>query len=78
VAATKNTAPKARVSHSVDLSDILGQFSDSRAVIECAYTALDCNSGGDEAVCLRHGLDMLQRAYNSLDTAIRVIGDTDA
>jgi hypothetical protein len=78
MATRKNTAPKARVSRSVDLSEILGQFSDSRAILECAYTVLDCNAAGNEAVCLRHGLDMLSAAYNDLDKAIMVIGDGDA
>jgi len=75
MATRKNTAPNAHVSHSVDLGEILGQFSDCRAIIECAYTTMDCKAAGDEAVCLRLGLDMLQRAYNNLDTVIRVLGD---
>jgi hypothetical protein len=58
-----------------DLSAILGQFSDARAIIECVARLLEdwdyYRSGpADEAVCLRHGLDRLSTAYDELDRAI--------
>ncbi len=71
MAAAKNTAPRVRP----DLSEILGQFSDARAVIECVARLLDDWESGpaNEAVCLRHGLKLLDAAYNELDRAIPAV-----
>jgi len=68
MATRKNTAPQKRRTR-IDLSDLLGQFSDARAVLECAYVVLEDGNPGNESVCLKIGLEMLRTAYNDLDRA---------
>lgn len=53
-----------------DLDAILCGFNDARSVLECVYSALDSNESGDEILCMRFGLDLLQKAYTRLDVAI--------
>lgn len=69
MATRKNTAPKKRRTR-LDLSDLLGQFSDARAVLECAYVVMEDGAPGNESICLKIGLEMLRTAYNDLDLAI--------
>jgi hypothetical protein len=71
VATRKNTAPKARPA-SADVSVILDRFSDARCVLLCAVRSLEANhdEACDEAVCLRHGLDLLASIYDDLDLAV--------
>jgi hypothetical protein len=53
-----------------DLSAILGEFADARAVLETACTAMEANEHGPDVMTLRTGLVMLDLAYNALDLAI--------
>jgi hypothetical protein len=57
--------------------DILGRFCYARSFLECGMRLVDhwCESSdrpspGDEAVCLRHGLDLFIAAYRQLDEAV--------
>jgi hypothetical protein len=52
---------------------ILGCFAEARAVIETSCKALENDEErqtGDEVMCLRTGLAMLDAAYDALDLAI--------
>ena len=58
-----------------ELFTVLGKFSDARCILECAVRSLESWHGGengaeDEAVCLRHGLELLRAIYNDLDLCI--------
>lgn len=67
--ARKRTGPKARAV-SEDLSAILGKFLVARCVVECASLIIDeSDECADEAVCLRHGLDLMDSVYERLDLA---------
>lgn len=73
----KSIHRKEKSAPSPDLYGILGRFSDARSFLECGVRLLDCymeESGvpgpGDEVLCLRHGLHLLQAAYRDLDGAI--------
>jgi hypothetical protein len=70
MATPKSTAPKARVSRSDDLYEILAQFSAARSFLEVAYTVLDDTQASDATVCMEHGLSLLKAAYRELDRAI--------
>lgn len=78
MAVRKHTARKARVSHSPDLGEITDRLLQAQAILECAYVALDDNEPGKEAICFRHGLDLLQSAYVELDVAVTAMGGIDA
>jgi hypothetical protein len=78
MAAAKHTARKARVSRSPDFGEITDRLLEAQAIMECAYVALDDNEPGKEAVCFRHGLDLLQSAYVELDVAVTALGGGDA
>lgn len=69
MATRKNTAPRRRRTR-LDLIDLLGQFSDARALLECAYVVLEEGDPGNESVCLKVGLEMLRTACGDLDRAI--------
>lgn len=76
MAARKNTAPKARVSHSDELYEILARFSDARAFLEVAYVVLDDTQASDATTCMQHGLSLLKAAYRELDSTVtRMAGD---
>lgn len=74
MATPKNTAPKARISRSYDLSEILGRLSEARDILECAYAVLEDGDPGKEATCLELGLKMLGDVYSELDRAFTGIG----
>lgn len=72
MATRKNTAPHARPASS-DLSTILARFSDARCVLECGVRCLEereDRAASDEAVCLRHALDLIASVYDDLDRAV--------
>lgn len=67
--------------HRAELIEALGRFSDARCVLECAVRSLEAWHGpdsraDDEAVCLRHGLELLRLAYNDIDLSIGRLGRT--
>lgn len=66
---------KGRKATRPDLSEILARFSDARSFLECGVRLLedwegDGSGPGDEAVCLRYGLDLMVTAYKELDVAV--------
>ena len=65
----KDTAARKRRTR-LDLSDLLRQFSDARAVLECAHVVLEQRDPGSESICLKIGLGMLRTAYDDLDRAL--------
>jgi hypothetical protein len=67
----KSVPETIRHRQSPDLQDLLGHFSDARAVIEIACRSLE-NSRDciEEASALRTGLKMFDGAYDRLDIAI--------
>lgn len=57
----------------LDFGEILGQFAEARSFLTVATKQLeddDNDAVSDEAACLRHGLELLNAAYNNLDVAI--------
>jgi hypothetical protein len=58
----------------IALNEILGRFSEARAVIEAVCLVQENGSGcGDTTSALRTGLAMFQTAYNELDAAIAAV-----
>lgn len=54
----------------VDLDEILGEFSDALAFIECVITALQSSDdSGPELLVLEHGARELRRVYSLYDRA---------
>lgn len=78
MATPKDTSPKASVSLSHDLHEILGRIGEALAVMECPYVVLEDGDPGNEAACFRQGLDMLEAAYTALDKALTREGNGDA
>jgi hypothetical protein len=76
MAVRNRTARKGRAKNPrARLDDLLGRFSDARCVLECAVRSPEewhdpATAVGDEAVCLRHGLDLIGTVYDEPDLAI--------
>lgn len=77
MATRKNTAPKARISRSYDLTEIRLRLNEARDVLECAYAVLEDGEPGKEAACFDVGLKMLGDAYSELDEAFTAMSQHD-
>jgi hypothetical protein len=81
MAKRNRNARRARAFRYVDFEGILGRFSDARCVLESAVRSLeeshDPSSGvHDEAVCLRHGVRLIDSVYSELDVAILAVSSS--
>jgi hypothetical protein len=64
--------------YDLGLRSTLSRFHAARCILECAVRSLeewhDPDTGIDqEAICLRHGLDLLARVYDEVDTGIQTV-----
>lgn len=60
------------------LRSTLSRFHAARCILECAVRSLeewhDTDTGIDEeAICLRHGLDLLASVYDEVDSGIQFV-----
>ena len=82
MAESNDIAREAQGPPRAELVAILGRFSDARCVLECAVRSLEAWHGAesgahDEAVCLRHGLELIARIYNQVDSLILAMPKTN-
>lgn len=71
----KRKAARGAVQTALDLDAILGRFCEARSFLECGVRLIEGRDPtpdypGDEATCLRYGLNLLHVAYNDLDVAL--------
>lgn len=51
------------------LDGIFHELGDARSFLDVAYLALEDEECGDGLVVMRHGMDLLEKAHDALDTA---------
>lgn len=57
------------------LDTIFEELSQARSFLDVAYAVLTDDNENDALVVMRHGLDLLEKAHDALDTAAEPKGE---
>lgn len=58
-----------------ELDSIFEELSKARSFLDVAYAILTDDDESDATVVMRHGMDLLEKAHDTLDTAAEAKGE---